>query len=436
MAHEVFISYRKSISQREADLLKRQIDDCFGKEVAFIDKTGLEVGDVWPERLEKKLKKCKIIIVIIGKGWIGCKFTKTDEAKNIKEEQRRIDHPNDWVCREIEEGFKAKKAYPFFMGGAETGEVTPGAISNTKPTLRAFFEQVQGHTIPASQHDYEIEPILRAIEKKGLRRLTNRNLGSIKFDKTEVITEYHCYCCNRETHYNKLLEFYFKRENKTPHLHFFFPSLDDDKPESFITRFLMDEDAINGNYFLDNRQSNETIEKITQEELNAAICTKKIKNRIKNRVTNATHAPHGSWEAFLFRINLKHWKTHHIKAVLDYLNSEQLKKEFSNHKLLLFFWLNTTGLESQSARKWYNFFTKKNTDILPYIEKQLTDADNMIYLEALPPVGKDDVQNWFSNHCHNTQSYLNIINQQIFVAEDKLSMAKVEDILLKLIQSK
>ena len=54
MTHEVFISYRKSISKNQAQILKLKIDEYFGADTAFLDKDGLEIGEQWADRLAIK----------------------------------------------------------------------------------------------------------------------------------------------------------------------------------------------------------------------------------------------------------------------------------------------------------------------------------------------------------------------------------------------
>ncbi len=440
MPHEVFISYRKIISETQAKILETKINEVFGAGTAFLDTSALETGGEWAVQLKNKLDQAKVVLVVIGKDWTTCCFDYTDMAVGIQEGQRRIDHPEDWVCLEIEEGYKAQKAFPIYMGGAKVGSVNPSAMPVTKPNLQAFFKDIQSDIVISNGHkSHEFEPVFTALEKKGLQRLSLKTTASpppLVFDKTAVMTEYHCYCCNRDQHYDDLLTFFNDNGAQQPHLHFFFPSLDTDKPESFITRFLLDPYGVNNNYVANRRHRDERSNKITQQDLRPSICQKMIEGEIKRQLEQVVVPNTDLWEVFLFRINLRDWSEKNIHTLLNYLSSTPFQNDFGKHKLLLFFWLNTLGMQETSSKRFFGFFGKKSPDKLQIFQNQLSPKKQMIYLKELTPVDKIDVQNWFSNHSRNTQSYLGLINNQLFSGVEQLRMGDIEPFLLKLIQSK
>lgn len=204
MAHEVFISYRKSISQYQAQILKTRIDLEFGKDTAFLDNDDLQIGGNWANTLKQKLEAAKVIIVVIGPKWVYSQFDFTDEAKGIYEGSRRIDHPEDWVCWEIEAGHVEKKAFPVYMGGAKIGDVNPNAMPKTKPYLKAFFEEIQGYEISEKQTPNEFNPIFEALKK-----IIPQPPPPI-IDKI-TLHDFHKYTCDRRVQLSEFEEIY---ENK------------------------------------------------------------------------------------------------------------------------------------------------------------------------------------------------------------------------------
>ena len=199
----------------------------------------------------------------------------------------------------------------------------------------------------------------------------------------------------------------------------------------------MDKEVFDGNYSLGPRNNREGIEKIIGRAMDAAACQKKIKRRIKKQITDSHLPASDNWEALLFRLDIKYWNQQQIQTIIEYLNSVEFQQEFSQNKLMLFFWLNTTGLENQPKKNLLaRFFSSTPTNLLPFIKKQVDHTSNMLFLDALPVVEKDDIQNWFSNHCHDTESYLHFIHTKILHNAAALRMATIENILLKLIQAK
>jgi hypothetical protein len=71
-----------------SDVLERH----FGPESVFFDVDDLAPGTDFPLAIRKELKKCKVLLALIGKSWLTAR-----DADGF----RRIDNPDDFVRREV-----------------------------------------------------------------------------------------------------------------------------------------------------------------------------------------------------------------------------------------------------------------------------------------------------------------------------------------------
>jgi Ca-activated chloride channel family protein len=90
----VFINYRGDDSDTAAALIDRELSARFGSDQVFMASRSIPAGADFPKELLGRLRSCSVLVVVIGQRWL----TLTDMAG-----QRRIDHPADWVRREIAE---------------------------------------------------------------------------------------------------------------------------------------------------------------------------------------------------------------------------------------------------------------------------------------------------------------------------------------------
>lgn len=106
----IFMSYRRSDS---ADVLGRIYDrlvDRFGREVVFKDVDSIPLGVNFKEYLDAKVSECKVLLAIIGMGWVNAR----DSQGNV-----RLNDPKDIVRVEIESALKRKiRVIPLLVGGA------------------------------------------------------------------------------------------------------------------------------------------------------------------------------------------------------------------------------------------------------------------------------------------------------------------------------
>jgi hypothetical protein len=91
MSQKIFISYRRDDSAAAALGIGQYLEHEFGRKNVFID-VDMRAGAKFPTILEERLAECKVMLVLIGPGWLDAR----DEQG-----QRRLDNADDWVRLEI-----------------------------------------------------------------------------------------------------------------------------------------------------------------------------------------------------------------------------------------------------------------------------------------------------------------------------------------------
>ena len=122
MSPTFFISYRRDDASAEASRISRSVRDAFGEDQVFMDISGIEAGDRWPDELAIALREAQILIAVIGPNWL-----RLGDEYGI----RRIDQPDDWVKAEIESFLSSGKwIVPVCVSGAPQfpGSALPAAI--------------------------------------------------------------------------------------------------------------------------------------------------------------------------------------------------------------------------------------------------------------------------------------------------------------------
>jgi hypothetical protein len=110
VAGKIFISYRRDDSAANALGISQYLENAFGQRNVFID-VDMRAGAKFPVVLEERLAACKVMLVLIGIGWINAQ---DDEGR------RRLDNPDDWVRLEIARALKRGiTVIPVRVGAAE-----------------------------------------------------------------------------------------------------------------------------------------------------------------------------------------------------------------------------------------------------------------------------------------------------------------------------
>lgn len=107
----IFISYRRDDEPHLAGRLNDRITSKFGRHRVFIDVDSIEPGLDFTEVIKDALAKCQVLLVLIGKRWIGA----VDPIG-----RRRLDDPNDYVRFEVETALSRKiRVIPILVEGAK-----------------------------------------------------------------------------------------------------------------------------------------------------------------------------------------------------------------------------------------------------------------------------------------------------------------------------
>lgn len=93
MATNIFISYRKDDSRWNTQLLYDRLSHYFSPRVLFKDFNTIKAGEDYRKVINEALKKCHVLLVIIGKNWLNS----SDEN-----DRQRLQNPEDLLRIEIE----------------------------------------------------------------------------------------------------------------------------------------------------------------------------------------------------------------------------------------------------------------------------------------------------------------------------------------------
>jgi hypothetical protein len=96
----IFICYRRDDSQPTTRAIYERLIGKYGKAEVFLD-IGIPYGVDFETYARENIEKAEAVLVMIGKEWL-----KLVEENGV----RRLDNPDDFVRREIEEAFKQEKA--------------------------------------------------------------------------------------------------------------------------------------------------------------------------------------------------------------------------------------------------------------------------------------------------------------------------------------
>jgi|tagenome__1003787_1003787.scaffolds.fasta_scaffold18635604_2 hypothetical protein len=65
-----FVSYRRDDASAEAGRITEAVKGRFGRDQVFLDTSGIDAGERWPEELRKALGAADVLITVIGPDWL------------------------------------------------------------------------------------------------------------------------------------------------------------------------------------------------------------------------------------------------------------------------------------------------------------------------------------------------------------------------------
>ena len=152
--HKVFLSYRREDSEAETRNILLSLQR-LGNEDVFMDRTSLEPGSRWPDKIRDALERATIVLVIIGPRWL---------TSLSQDGRRRIDSKEDWVHLELKIAIeKNKTIVPVLVNGAKM----PSAMS--LPDNLSEITNRQAVRLHQESWDNDILSVLRKIQIPFLR---------------------------------------------------------------------------------------------------------------------------------------------------------------------------------------------------------------------------------------------------------------------------
>jgi hypothetical protein len=88
---KIFVNYRREDASGYAGRLYEWLSDRFGRDRVFRDINAIEPGADFVAAIENEVASCEVVLVVIGRQWLGC----------ASDGRRRLDNPNDFVRLEI-----------------------------------------------------------------------------------------------------------------------------------------------------------------------------------------------------------------------------------------------------------------------------------------------------------------------------------------------
>lgn len=147
----IFINYRKDDSSWNALALYNELLKYFSREQLFKDFNTILPGDDFVVSIQNALRKCDILLVVIGKNWLNMTDMKG---------RRRLDDPDDFVRIEIATALERKiQVIPVLFDG------TPMPQPEELPADLALLYRRQFVEIDPKRFEDDVRKLADAIKK-------------------------------------------------------------------------------------------------------------------------------------------------------------------------------------------------------------------------------------------------------------------------------
>lgn len=157
----IFINYRRGDARSEAGRLFDWLSQYFGREQVFMDVSGsIEPGLEFDKVIEKAVSSCEVLIVMIGKEWLGM----VDEKG-----KRRLDDPHDFVRMEISAALNRNiRVIPVLVEG-----VTMPEEGDLPEDLKRLCKR-QALEISDNRWEFDTQQLVKVLEKAGVKPIGPR----------------------------------------------------------------------------------------------------------------------------------------------------------------------------------------------------------------------------------------------------------------------
>ena len=147
MTGGIFISYRRSDDRHAAGRLHLHLREVFGAQQIFMDVSTIEPGHSFVQVLHEKVASCKVMLVLIGRGWLSS--------------VERLKAPSDFVRMEIEAALKRKdvRIVPVLIDGLAMDQLPALPEALHKLTDR------QAWNLSHTSFEADVTGLIRILEK-------------------------------------------------------------------------------------------------------------------------------------------------------------------------------------------------------------------------------------------------------------------------------
>ena len=140
----LFINYRKKDTEAAAKALREWLATEFrhdGPLTVFLDSESIGLGEKWPRRLRREVRRSDVVLALIGDQWLRVKDPDTDKP--------RLDDPEDWVRLELATAISARRWFrparlviPVLVNGA-TLPLAKDLPKNLQPLVQRTAAKVR-----------------------------------------------------------------------------------------------------------------------------------------------------------------------------------------------------------------------------------------------------------------------------------------------------
>jgi TIR domain/Sel1 repeat/SPOR domain len=149
MSGGVFICYRREESAFAARAIHDRVVQRLARENVFLDVDNIDLGVDWFNVLTERVGACDALVAVIGRNWV---------SSADKDNQRRIDDPDDFVRIEIEAALKRNvRVIPVFVDGAKMPKA-----SELPESLKGLARR-QGIEVSPAGFDADVEKLTHAL---------------------------------------------------------------------------------------------------------------------------------------------------------------------------------------------------------------------------------------------------------------------------------
>ncbi|MGW3266644.1 toll/interleukin-1 receptor domain-containing protein [Streptomyces sp. NPDC001056] len=119
--HEVFINYRTGDGDKTAALIDEELKRRFGRDRVFRASRSITPGEAFPDKLLTTVRRASLLLAVVGPDWTNFRS--------------RLNNPEDWVRKEIEEAFACEVPVVPILDGRKTARLDKAALPDALSRL-------------------------------------------------------------------------------------------------------------------------------------------------------------------------------------------------------------------------------------------------------------------------------------------------------------